>query len=766
MYTRACLLGLVVFLWSSAKGQSGSLTGTVYDERTNAPLVGAHIEVMLADTVLWVASTEDGTYSVLVPIGIHSVRASMAGYATTLENEVWIRTGKAVVLDFQLGPAAIELSTGGITRERYRPGANVATVEQTLRYPAGFFDPARIASTFAGVLNTNDQANHISVRGNGPNANAWLLEGAEIVNPNHLSNAGTATDLPVLSGGGVNILSAQMLGPTRLLKGSLPVDRGNALGGVMDMTLRKGNNTGREWTAQAGLIGLDLSTEGPIGDGMRASYLLNYRYSALGVLGALGVDLGDEAIDFQDLSFHVATPLGTGGELRVFGFGGTSRNRFVSERDTSVWEVDKDGSDITYTAQTGAVGATLRAPSGTRASITSTVVLSATEQERVEDVLSPNDFTIARTQEARVGERKLSAVVRYDRSVSERTRASVAVSAMDRSITEVAGTRVDGWLLRPYIEIRMAFSEHFRMNLGSAYAHYTYNGSSAWEPRAALQWSMASGGRIDLTAGRRSQLPAYNVIRLRYADPLPWNERLAPTLCDELVLAYDHPISTHHTFHVEVYHQRITASPERDDRFAVAFPQPVNLINVWDEQVDAPLRNTGAGTNTGIEVSLQRTFANGYFHGCNATLYDSRFEQNGRSFDTRWNGRFIVNLLGGKEWMKRKEKLTRTWGCSGRALIAGGMRSTAIDTTASRVTGATVFTGDSYAIIPGTVKRLDLRIYLKREKSARTGLWALDLQNVLNTQNEANRSFDQRKNDVVIRYQLGLIPNLSYRVEF
>ena len=37
------------------------------------------------------------------------------------------------------------------------------------------------------------------------------IEGVEIVNPNHLSNAGTFNDQPAATGGGVNVLSAQML---------------------------------------------------------------------------------------------------------------------------------------------------------------------------------------------------------------------------------------------------------------------------------------------------------------------------------------------------------------------------------------------------------------------------------------------------------------------------------------------------------------------------------------------------------------------------
>ena len=62
--------------------------------------------------------------------------------------------------------------------------------------------------------------------------------------------------------------------------------------------------------------------------------------------------------------------------------------------------------------------------------------------------------------------------------------------------------------------------------------------------------------------------------------------------------------------------------------------------------------------------------------------------------------------------------------------------------------------------------RIDLRIYLKREHQRRTGMWAMDLQNVTNAKNEAYRYFDARKNELVTKYQLGLIPNLSYRIEF
>ena len=87
----------------------------------------------------------------------------------------------------------------------------------------------------------------------------------------------------------------------------------------MDLQLRPGSTARRGFTVQAGLIGIDLSAEGPFKKDGRGSYLVNYRYSTLGLLGAMGVELGDEAITFQDLSFNVSLPIKERSTLTIFG---------------------------------------------------------------------------------------------------------------------------------------------------------------------------------------------------------------------------------------------------------------------------------------------------------------------------------------------------------------------------------------------------------------------------------------------------------------
>ena len=752
----ACLTGQEAL----AQQALGVLRGTVTDERNAGPLPDAEVELLAPDTFFRATTDADGQFRMdAVPVGIHRLRVALNGFEPADIPEVWVRAGKEVVVAIALEPAVIELPAGEVVRRRTDPGAVTLTVEQTLRYPAAFFDPARVATVSAGVANTNDQANHFSVRGNNPNGNAWLLEGAEMVNPNHLSNAGTASDLPMLSGGGVNILSAQMLGNSRLLKGTWAPDRGNALGGIMDMELRRGNTNTREWTAQAGLIGIDLSTEGPLGKGGRSSYLVNYRYSTLGLLSAMGVDLGDEVITFQDLSFHVTLPLAARGELRFFGLGGNSSNVFEAQRDTSEWEFDKDGSDITYTARTGAAGTTARLPVGQLGSFTATVLLSATEQER-EQVRLAGDLTPLDTTTSSLSERKLSSVLRYEGRLTKRARWSIGASAMERDLTNLFDERITGWLLRPHLNTRWFLGDRLVAGIGLAYAHFTYNGAEAVEPRASLQFNMNRSRRLTASVGRRSQLPMLQLMNVRSNDEIPWNERLGPTLSDEAVLAYDHPVNERLTFHMELYHQQLSDVPELDPRYST-FISPEKVVNAWDEPASLQYRNTGRASNTGLELSLERTFAKDFFYLVNASVYDSRYTLDGKDLDTRWNGNYIVNATGGREFVKKKEGRVRTWGFTGRMTVMGGARYTPIV-----VRTFPVPTGPAWSEQFDAFHRLDLRVYLKRERKGRTGLWALDLQNAMNAQNAAYQYYDVRKGEVVTKYQLGLIPNLSYRIEF
>ncbi|MCB9163637.1 MAG: TonB-dependent receptor [Flavobacteriales bacterium] len=741
---------------------TGVLAGQVIS-MGGAPLADATVQALLPDTAYLTSTAADGRFRYEgLPTGLYRLRVSHIGYRTAELAESWVRAGKTELVTVELELAVNELAAVEI--RSIAPGRLDAvssapiTVERSLRYPATFFDPARLAMSYAGVAGTNDEANHFSVRGNSPAANSWLLEGAEIVTPNHLTNAGTPNDLPTLTGGGTTILSAQMLGSSRLLTGGMAARYGNALGGIMDLSLRKGITDRRAYTVQAGLIGIDLSAEGPFKVGGRASYLINYRYSTLGLLGAMGVPLGDEVITFQDLAFTVDLPLGERSGLRLFGMGGNSSNRF-DRKDSTEWEYDKDSRDIDYTAQVGAAGLSFHTRIAERAIWRTTVALSANEQGRTREDspirgLSYRDST-------GLYERKLSAHSAIHWSIGARNNLRFGLSAVDRDLSKVlynVGERTSTLLLRPYFEWSHDLTEALAFDLGVVYASYDLDEHGVPEPRFTMRWRVDQRHHVMISGGQRSQMPQLQSYYRQLFPPFIDNRGIGPILAQDASVRIERQ-GDRVTISATAFMQRLTKVPV-DVNSIISQGTGTSMLNTWEGLVGAQLADEGKGENQGVELALERRFHRDWFLQVNGTWLQMQYTgKDGRLQPGRWDVGTIANTVAGREWAKQSEGRKRTWGVSGRINTTGGQRYTPVLEEAMPLP-------TPYSKRYNSTYRMDLRIYLKRERHGRTGMWALDLLNATNAQNEAYRYYDQRKGEVVTRYQLGLIPNLSYRVEF
>src|SRR5690606_21491905 len=167
------------------------------------------------------------------------------------------------------------------------------------------------------VLGNPEGNNDIIVRGNSPKGILWRLEGIAIPNPNHLSGEGS-------TGGPINALSSRMLTNSDFFTGAFSAEYGDVTSGVFDTKLESGNNERREYAAAISTLGLDMTAEGPINENSRASYIANYRYSALDLLDRAGiVDFGGVP-RYQDVSFKIQLPVNNRHNLALFGLGGLS----------------------------------------------------------------------------------------------------------------------------------------------------------------------------------------------------------------------------------------------------------------------------------------------------------------------------------------------------------------------------------------------------------------------------------------------------------
>jgi hypothetical protein len=263
---------------------------------------------------------------------------------------------------------------------------------------------------------------------------------------------------------------------------------------------------------------------------------------------------------------------------------------------------------------------------------------------------------------------------------------------------------------------------------------------------------------VVLSVGQRSQLPQVQNYQVRTSSALLDNSNIGLVRSQDVSLGVQYDFQSHLVLRAQAFHQRLLDVPVLDTSGTLFdLGTTFSMVNMWDTYAMASLTPDGDATNSGIELSFQHLFEDHLYYHVNATFFDARFtDASGLEYNTRWNTNWIGNAIIGREFEKQKGDRKRTWGVNLRAVGMGGQRYLSDpDEDVQPWEG-------QYA----SYFRIDLRVYLKRERAGRTGMWALDLQDATNARNVAYRYFDQRRHEMVTKYQLGLIPNLSYRIEF
>ena len=232
------------------------LRGTVMDMVLQKPLPGATVTIPSLNYTT--VTDEEGVFRFKdMPIGSYRITVTYSGFKeATLEN-IAINSGKETVLNVPL-EALVKTENEVLVKansKKNKPlndmsavSARAFTVEETQKYAAAINDPLRMAAAFPGVLAADDGGNSIIIRGNSPTGLLWKMEGMDIPNPNHFSAAGN-------SGGGISILSSQLLSNSDFVTSAFAAEYGNALSGVFDLKLRRGNNEKNEYTLQARIAG-------------------------------------------------------------------------------------------------------------------------------------------------------------------------------------------------------------------------------------------------------------------------------------------------------------------------------------------------------------------------------------------------------------------------------------------------------------------------------------------------------------------------------
>lgn len=752
--------------------------GTVVDNITESPIQGAKVIIVNSEPALRVVTDENGQFKFpKVSIGRHTIVASYYGYKDAILKGIIVNAGKETVLEIQLEEEIVDMKEIKVVGNKDKPlnemsvvSTRTFSVEETQKYAAAMNDPARMATSFAGVVATQGINNDISIRGNAPRGIIWRMEGIEIPNPNHFSSVGT-------SGGGISIISAQLMGNSDFSTGAFAAEYGNALSGVFDLTLRKGNNEKREYTIQAGVLGIDAAMEGPFKKGYRGSYLINYRYSTLGVLSQI-VPIGDNVTTFQDISFNVFLPTKKAGNFGIFGFGGLSDDSSKSYEDTTVWSIEywKQYQSV-FTANTGVVGAWHKIRFGENGFLRTNLAISGTQNGNGFDSLDYSFYRHSLYEESYT-QKKLTTSTNYIHKLSPKSnlRTGIIFNQIGFDLTErmmingkqkesIAGKGATQ-TLQGYFQLQHKFTEKLTVNTGLHYVHLLLNNTKSLEPRASVSYIIKQKHQLALGYGLHGQVQPLGTYFSKTIDAngnvlLP-NKDLDLSKAHHLVLSYNWAINPNHRVHVEAYYQHLYNVP-----VSATLDSTFSMLNSPDGFESSTLFSDGLGRNYGLEVSFERSLKEGLYYLVAGSIYESKYQAiNKEWFDTRYNTKYSMNITAGKDWTLKNKEKRRVLGVNFKSVLTGGMRFTPYDESTLASGNPSYDNSRSFGEDMPAYYRLDFRISLKRDFKKMTSVLALDLQNVMNRKNVGGQYFDTNTLEVAYWHHPGLLPVLSWRLNF
>ena len=535
-------------------GQSSqNIRGIVYDKQSNIPIEYATVAILNSKVPLGASTDSLGQFKIQnVPIGRYDIKVTLIGYNPVIIKEQLLSSSKELYMEIAMVENSKQLDEIVVTPQinKSRPLNNMAlgsarmlSVEEASRYAGGFDDPARLATSFAGVTSSVGN-NGIVVRGNAPKFLQWRMEDVEIPNPNHFAEVTT------FGGGGLSALSSFVLGNSDFMTGTFPAEYSNALSGVLDMNLRTGNNQKRENMVQLGLIGIDVASEGPFKKGSNSSYIFNYRYSTLGLLSAL-LPEDAEKTKYQDLSFKLNFPTKKTGIFSIWGVGLIDRSGQNAETDPDKWEYMQDKEDQDVKQYMGAVGLNHRLRvlnnATLKTSLATTVSGLDMHTERMDAHVKPIpqnlikstnwNFVFASSLNKKYGRIHTNKTglrftgLKYNLLLEEATNQKPM-----NTITDESGFSS---LLSAYTNSSLQFSDKWTLNLGINTQLFTLNNNYTIEPRAALSWKLKPNQSLALSYGLHSRLEMLNYYFTKSRDGELINKNMDFTKAHHIVLSYD-----------------------------------------------------------------------------------------------------------------------------------------------------------------------------------------------------------------------------------
>lgn len=638
-----------------------TIRGVVVDRVSGSPLPLVTVALLNFPQV-GTTTDNDGKFVINnIPVGRYDLKASFMGYKPTVFREIMLTSAREVYLEVQLQENVLALGEVVVRplinkeeplNKMALTGARMLSVEEASRFAGGMDDPARLVSSFAGVTSAVG-SNGISVHGNAPSLLQWRLEDVEIPNPNHFA------DVSSLGGGVLSSLSSNVLGNSDFYTSAFPAEYSNAVSGVFDMKLRNGNSRKFQHTLQAGILGLDVASEGPLSKQKNASYLFNYRSSTTGLMNKIS-PAGDleQVLDYQDLNFKINIPTSKAG---IFSFWGTALMDEIKPeiKSPEEWEYRDDAKDSRMKQTSVAAGLSHRY-FFKDATLKTTLATTYSQTNAWEDVydfdMSSSPYLDFKSQYKNIVltssfDKKYSSKhtnktgftlthMKYDMDFDL---ASFYTNPMNRILEGKGNTN----LISAYSSSLFNLNDQISATLGMNGQFLTLNNTWTLEPRVAIRWQTSSKSSFGFAYGLHSRMEKMDVyfVKTKAAGDRLVNKALDFTKTHHLSLSYNYKISDNMNLKFEPYFQYLYDVP-------VIADSSYSVLNRTTFYVKDALVNKGRGRNYGVDVTFEKYMTKGLYYMVTASVFNSTYSGgDGVWHDTKFNRNYVLNGLIGKEWM-------------------------------------------------------------------------------------------------------------------
>ena len=697
----------------------------------------------------------------------------MIGYDTYEIKELLVSSGQVINLNIGMHPSSTELGEVVVRVSKFTPLNSMATlssrqftVEETQRYAGGMDDPARLASSFAGVANPSISDNGISVRGNNPDGLLWRIEGVDVPNPNHFAN------LTIAGGGLMSAISNQMMSNSDFYTGAFPAEYGNASSGVFDIKLREGNRNKRQYALEAGILGMGAMTQGPFGKNSDATYIVSYRNSTMALLAPL---LPDDAgvLKYQDLSFKTNFPTKKYGTFTLWSIG-TIDGVDMDAADSIDWEsnLDRDNSKTSMYMFATALSHKLSLRDNTFLKTSAAFTGSGLDfsEERLDYnlVAHPQSnaenktscFTIQSEITKRFNQKHSNKTgVRYNHHFFY---IDVEQSEAEGELpVQIANQTGNAGFMQVYSQSKINLMPHLVLNAGINAQYLFLNKNYSIEPRVGLKYNINNKHSLGLAYGihsRMEQLPVY----FSSANQTLPNKDLDFMKSSHYVFSYHAKLTDNIHLSIEPYYQQLNNVPVAPEGYISTLNNNNSLF------FNEVLVSEGKGRNIGVDFTLEKFLSRGYYYMLTASIFDSKYTAaDGIKRNTRFNRNYVFNLMAGKEWHTQRNNI---FSANLRVNYLGGNRIEPIDMKASMQQRDVVY-GETNGNLAFSEKHDDLPVVsftlsYRKNKPKYSSVWSLQVLNANGGEEYSNDFYNLKTNEIDSKYNVLVIPNISYKIEF